>query len=808
MSSFVHDLRYAVRTLTSAKSFVVLAVLCLGLGVGATTTIFNAVNAFLLRPLPFRDEERVVAVYETKPAQGVRDGPMSLGNYADWRHEARTLTGLSLYSDANFSVGGAAAAGGDDRPELVKGASVTADLFAMLGVSPTLGRAFRAEEERPGNGDVVILSDRLWRRHFGADPAIVGRTVVVGNRPRTVIGVMPPGWNFPDTHDLWLPQSVAPTEADRAGHNFSAVARLATGVTLAQAEAELRGIAAHLAREHPATNAGWSARITPFRARLVGEIRPALLIFLGVVFFVLFIACANVANLQLARAAARRKEIAVRAALGASRVRIIRQLLTESLLLGLGGGALGVLLSLWGIDAIVAAIPFELPFWMHFSVDWRVVAFAVAVSAASSAAFGVAPALQLSRPDLHETLKDTGRGAGGAGRRAGRLRGALVVTEVALSLVLLIGATLMMRSFVELRSADPGFDTSRLLTMRITFAGDAYKTPAQRAAQVARVLDRVRALPGVEAATTTNYVPLEGSNTETRFTVDGYTLAQGEELHASYRAVSEDYLRALRVPLVAGRFFTAAEAADTTSGAVVVNEVIARRFWPAGDAIGHRIRIADDAQWLTVVGVAPEIRQFKLDEGPRPQLYVPYSLAAWRTTTLVARTGGDPARAAPAVRDAVRAVDSSVPIGETMTMEQLVRRSVWQPRLYGSMFSAFALAAFLLAAAGIYGVVAYGVSQRTHEIGVRMALGAATRDVVSLVVGQGARLAALGVVLGVLGAVGLAHLLDALLYGVAPTDPFTFVVVPVALGATALLASWLPARRAARVDPMVALRAE
>jgi putative ABC transport system permease protein len=802
MGTLVQDIRFAGRALGKARLFTGIAVICIGLGIGATTTIFSTVNAFLVRPLPFRDDDRVVALYETQSSRGIREGQLTLGNFVDWRRESRTLEGVAVYSDGNYNLSSA----GGGAADLVKGASISVGLFPMLGVAPVLGRDFTAEEERPGQDAVVLLSHRLWQRRFGGDSSVLGRTVVVAGQPRTVVGVMPPGWNFPNTHDIWLPQRVDPAGEDRVGHGFDGVGRLRPGVTIEQARADLASIAARLERAHPETNRGWGVSITSFRERLVDEFRTVLLIFLGVVFFVLFIGCANVANLLLARAATRRREMALRTALGAARSRIIRQLLTESVLLGVAGGALGVILSLWGLDVIVAAIPYELPYWMHLDVDWRVLVFAVAVSMLSGAAFGLAPALQLSRPQLRETLNDSGRGSTVA-RGAGRLRGALVVTEVALSLVLLIAATLMMRSFVALQGADPHFDASNTLTMRLSLAGEAYDARPRRAQYFSRLLERVRSVPGVEAATVVNYVPLEGSNTGTTLYVEGYPQAQGEELGASFRTTADDYLRVLRAPIVAGRWFTPREVAESSTVAVV-NATLARRFWPGADAIGHRVRSSPDRPWLTIVGVAPDLRQRKLDERPDPMLYVPYSSSAFRTMTLLVRTTGNPASGAAAVRSAVRSVDASIPIEEPMTMEEIIHRSVWQSRLFGGMFAVFAAIAVLLAAAGVYGVVAYSVVQRTHEIGIRMALGAAARDVVALVVNQGARLALLGVLLGLAGALGLTRLLRTLLYGVAPTDPLTFVLVPLLLGVTALAASWVPARRASRVDPMEALRYE
>lgn len=802
MRHLLADVRHASRTLWKAKGFAAVAVLCLGLGIGATATIFGMINAFMLRPFPFRDEGSVVAVYASRPGQGVDEGGLSLADFADWRRESRTLAAIAIYSDGNFNVAGP----GNDRPDLVKGAWVSPALFPMLGVHPALGRAFTAEEERPGGDGVVLLSHRLWRRRFGGDPGVIGRPVVVAGRARTIVGVMPAGWNFPQTHDLWLPQTLDPAGEPRGQRGHDAIARLAPGVTMAQAEAELAAIAGRLARAYPQTNGGWSARLTTWRERMVDRYGAILYIFLGVVFFVMFIACANVANLLLARAGARRKEMALRTALGAGRGRIVRQLLTESLLLAVAGGALGVLLSLWGTDVMVAAIPYELPFWMRFDLDWRVLGFAVAVSTASGVAFGLAPALQLSRPDLHEALKDGGRGTT-AGRGGGRLRGALVVSEVALSLVLLVGATLMMRSLLALQAADPKFDASRLLTMRLPLSSDAYATPGRRAAYFRRVLGAVRALPGVEGATVVNYVPLEGSNTSTSIEIEGRAAPPGEELDVAYRSVADDYFRALGVPLAAGRPFAAREAAES-SAVAVINDVMARRYWPNGDALGRRLRRGEDAPWLTVVGIVPEIRQRELDERPQPQLYLPYPMSPQRTMTLMVRTAGDPAAATAAVRDAVRSVDAGVPVAEAMTMRQLLHRSVWQPRLFGGMFAVFALVALALAAAGVYGVVAYSVSQRTHEFGVRMALGAAGRDVVRLVVRQGARLALVGIALGVLGAAALSGLLRRMLYGIAPTDPLTFAAVPLTLAAVALVASWIPARRATRVDPMEALRSE
>lgn len=801
MRTLLQDFRYAVRILLRSPGFTAAAALCLALGIGATTSMFGAVNGMLLRPLPYKDPGRVVALYSTQLKQGLDRAELSQGDLVQWRTRNRVFAAMAAYDLATFnlSVG--------ETPDYVEGEVASTNLFDVLGVQPAIGRTFRAEEEMPGRDEVVILSDELWRRRFDADAGVVGRTVVMNGVPRTVIGVMPPRFQFPGVRKLWVPLAFDAGKPNYGTHTYSGIARLKPGVTLEQARSDLAGVARQVAAELPDRYTGWGATVTTQRDKLTRDYRAVLLIALGAVFLVLLIACANVANLMLARAMARQKEMAVRTALGASRWRVIRLMLAESLVVSLLGAVLGVVLAQWGIAAMVAAIPYPLPDWMIFDIDQRVMAFTVAVAVGSAVLFGLLPALQSSAVNVNETLKDGGRSATTGLKRA-RLRSALIVSEIALSVVLLVSAALLMKSFVRLQSVHPGFDTERVLTVSLPLAGERYASIPQRTAFFDQVIERIGSLPGVRSVAAVHYAPLAGSNTGTSLTIEGQPVARGEEHIAPYRAVTHGYFATLGVPVVRGREFTRVESADTASIAIIVNETAARRYWPREDAVGKHVKLSTDpAQpWLTIVGVAGDVKLRTLDEKPSPQLYVPYASAAFRTMTLLVRTAGDPGSMAATVRATVKSIDAGIPAFNVYTMREIVTRSMWTSRLWGGMFGTFALVALLLAAVGVYGVMAYGVTQRTHEIGVRMALGAESRDIVRLIVGRGITLTILGVGLGLVLAFGVTRLLAGLLFGVQPSDPLTFTAVAALLSLVALSASYLPARRATRVGPMVALR--
>ncbi|HEV2149543.1 MAG TPA: ABC transporter permease [Longimicrobiaceae bacterium] len=798
MDALLQDLRYALRTLAASRGFTAVALLCLALGIGINTTIFSAFNALYLRPLPFAEPDRLVAVHELDGGSGGVEDEISYPNFVDWTRDNGAFSGAAVYFHQAFNL----AAG--ETPEYVRGARVSPSLFGVLGVAPALGRGFREEEGSAGSDAVAVLGYGLWQRRFGGDPRVVGSEVRLDGRPYTVLGVMPAGFAFPETEQLWTPLVADPVK-NRGSHWVRAVARLRPGVTREQAEASLGPVTRRLQADFPETNRDLEGRLAPFRDNLIPpDMRPVFHVMLGAVGFVLLIACANVANLLLARAAGRRREIAVRAAMGAGRGRIVRQLLTESVLVALAGGALGVLLARWGVDVLRAFIPEELPYWVRFDLDGRVLAFTAAVSVATGILFGLAPALRASRADLQGALKD---GTRGSGARQGRLRGALVVSEVALSLVLLVGAMLMVRSFLELRGADPGLDASGVLTTRLNLAGDRYASREQRARFAAEAVARLEGLPQVERAAAVSDLPLSGNVTSHTFEVEGQPSETGRRPSAVYRPVTAGFFQVLGIPVVRGRGLSPHEV-DANAPVMVVNETFARQHFSGADPIGWRVRTGSDEPWFTVVGVSRDVREHKVHEPAGPTMYVPFPDGAPRGVTLALRTRGEPALAAAAVRAEMERIDPGLALFDMRTMREVMSLSFWDRGLFGGLFGVFAALALVLAAVGIYGVMAYAVASRAHEIGVRMALGARAPDVVRMVVRQAAMLAGLGVGIGLLAALGATRVLAGMLYGVTATDPATFLLVPLVLGGVALLAAWVPARRAARVDPMVALRAE
>ncbi len=807
MDTLLQDLRYALRTLSKSRGFTAVAVLSLALGIGVNTAVFSVVNTFLFRPLPMSDPERVVMLFTTQERQGIDGAPFSVADLEDVRAQSTTLEDVAAVARGGFNL-----AGGDE-PERVAGAWITRNLFPLTGERPLLGRNFLAEEDRPGGEPVVILGHGLWQRRFGGRADVLGRAVLVSGRPRVVVGVMGPNFKFPETEELWVPMQADPAEA-RSERYLLAMGKLRPGATVEAADAELAGIARRAEAASPVSNAGWSFGAKSWREEWVDEeLRLSLFLMLGAVGFVLLIACANVANLLLARAAGREREIAMRAALGAGRRRIVRQLLTESLLVALAGGALGTLIAVWWIDWAMSRIPEELAYWIVFRVDGRVLAYTLALSAATGVAFGLLPALRASRTDLVGSLKDGIRaGDGGPGRN--RLRGVLAAGEVALALVLLVGAGLMVRSFLAATRADVGVDTEHVLTLRTSLTGSRYEGAQARVAAFERIAARVEGLPGVRASAWSLGVPgSDAGGVGTTVVAEGQPRAPGEEMAVRYLAATPGVFRAFGAPLLAGRDFTAAEAADSTSTSVILGRSVAARLWPGLDPLGKRVQlvVGERTPWLTVVGIAPDLRYEEPGDGdPQAALhaYLPYARAAFGMMTLVVRTASDPAAIAPAVRREVRAVDPALPVWDVRTMRETQAYASWNRRLMGEIFGSFGVLALVLATLGVYGVMAYAVSQRTREIGIRMALGAQAADVLRMVVGRGALIAAGGVAVGLLGAFGVSRVMRGILFGVRPGDPVTFGAVAALLLATALLASWLPARRAARVDPMTALRAD
>ena len=800
METVVQDIRYAVRTLAKQRGFTTIAVLCLALGIGVNTVIFSCLNAILLRPFPYANPDALVVFSEGQSKEARRPGgALSYPDYVDYSAGVKSFSSVGSYASRTFTLTGIT------EPERIDGARVSASMFPTLGLAPARGRGFEAADDREGAPRVALISDALWERRYARDPQVLGRSVEVDGRPATIVGVMPPDVRFPGRADMWLPHAQSVTE-QRDNHFLQGIGRLAPGASIERARAELDAVGRALAERYPDTNQGWAPNALSLRDSEVGEIRPVLLIMQAAVSFVLLIACANVANLLLARGASRHREIAIRTTLGAARARIIRQLLTESLLLSLAAGAIGVLLAGWGIDAVKAMLPQSIPSWMQFTIDGRVLAFTFAMAAATGIVFGLAPAVQASRPDLTDALKDGARGAG-AGRRSQRFRSALVVAEVSLSLVLLIGASLMMKSFLRLQSVDPGFDYRGTLSMQASFVGAAYDDAGARWSALDRVLTEVSALPGVSGAAAVSITPLTTTNATTGFFVDGEPLSAGGAHDAEVRSITAGYFNALSIDLIRGRTFSGQEMTDGAE-VVVVNQTLASRYWPNEDPIGKRMRwgITTSDPLLTIVGVVADVKQRQLGAPLQAQMYVPYTQYPYRTMTLMVATKGDASTLAGPVRAKVRELAPGVPLYAVETMNAIYSRSVWQQRLYGTLFTSFAVIALMLAAAGVYSVIAYSVTQRQHEIGVRMALGARRLDVFRLVVQGGARLACVGVGIGAIGAFAATRVLDKLLYGVSSTDPLVFGSMAALLLTISLVASYLPARRAASLDPVRALK--
>jgi putative ABC transport system permease protein len=800
MGTILQDIRYAVRLLAKSPGFTLLATLTIGLGIGVNATIFSSVNALLLRPFPYEDQARVVSVRAMNARYGSDASNLSYPDFDDWREQSRSFSALAAHTGRSYNL-----ASSEEEPERVEGESISASLFPLLGVAPLLGRTFLPEEDQVGADRVAILSHALWQRRFSGDSTVVGRAVLVNGERHTIVGVMPPRFEFPADAKIWTPLALSP-DSLRGAHYLEAVGRLKPGVTIEQADAELRAIAARLEQQYPETNKDWSTSVVPLREHEIGEYRPVLYIMQGAVLLVLLIACANVANLLLARASGRSREIAVRTAIGAGRGRIVRQLLTESVILALAGAGLGVLFASWGNAFVDAAVPDDRPFWMTFDMDWRVLSFTTGLAVCTGVLFGLAPALQASSPDLNETLKEGGR-TGTSGRR-NRLRGALVIAEVALSVVLVIGAALMIGSFVRLQQVDPGYNRDNVLLLRVYLAGRAYDSAYARTAFFDQALARVKAVPGVRFAVATTNTPLSGSSTGSSIRIEGESYAPGEEPGATWRSTTADYFNVFQIPLVRGRSFTPTEVRDTAEVAVV-SAAMAQRFWPNQSALGKRFRLdGDDERWLSVIGVTPDVKHRQLNERPEAQFYLPYTQSAWRGATVAVRTAGDPLAHAGAIRQAIQSVDRNLPVFGVTTAEADYRQAVWEPRFFGQLFGGFAVIAMLLAVSGIYGVMAYMVTQRTHEIGVRLALGAPRREVMTMVVTRGAVLALGGIVIGLVGAFGLTRVLSSMLFGVGATDAVTFAGIALLLGVVAIVASYIPALRASRVDPMVALRYE
>jgi putative ABC transport system permease protein len=806
MGTLVQDLRYGIRVLLKSPGVTLIALLALALGIGANTAIFSVVNAVLLRPLPYDQPEQLVVVWRTTPKRGIVQGSSSYLNFADYRAQNSSFASLAAYNSISSALAGR------ETPEQIQGIRASADFFNVLGTSPLLGRTFAPDDERAGGAPGVVISYGMWQRRFGSDPSIIGRQIMLDGRSKSIIGVMPAGFQFQfvnDPPEFWEPMTPDDELNKQRGANYLQVlGRLKAGVALEQAEAEMKGIAGRLEQQYPDANAGRSVRLISAHEDMVGELRPTLLVLLGAVALVLLIACANVANLLLARAAGRGREIAVRVALGASRWRIVRQLLTESVLLSAVGGALGLLLAIWGIDLLSAVVPADIPRFTETNLDLTVLSFTLGATVLTGLIFGLAPALSASKLDLNEALKEGGRSAT-EGRARNRLRSLLIVSEVALSLVLLVGAGLLIKSFIRLRNIDPGFDARGVLTTSLSMPSIKYKEDEQITRFVEQTLAGIARIQNVEAVGAGMPLPFSGNAMNISFTVDGQPeLAAGEQPISGARIITPDYLRAMGIPVIRGRAFTAQDKADAPK-VILINETLARKHFPGEDAIGRRLNLGLNDINGEIVGIVGDVRSSSLSKEAGPEFYVPFEQVPFSDVSLVVRTRlDDPAQVASALRAAVQEVDKDQPLYEVRTMNSLIANSVARQRFSMTLLALFAAFALLLACVGIFSVMSYFITQRTHEIGIRMALGAQTRDVHRMILGRGMTLTLVGIGIGLAASFALTRVMRGLLFGVTATDPLTFTGVSLLLACVALLACYIPARRAARVDPMVALRYE
>ena len=801
----IADIRYAIRMLAKSPAFTFIAVLTLALAIGANTAIFSVVNAVLLRPLPYPHAEQVVQVFGTQPT--LDEAPTSPANFLEWKTENQVFTRIATYVGQGFNLTGT------DKPERVVGARVSSDIFQLLGIQPALGRDFTAEEDRDGAERVVILSYEFWQHRFAGDPNVIRQTITLSDQTYTIIGVMPRGFAFPSTRaQVWTPIAFNAAERATRDTNFiDVVARLKPGVSLEQAQANMNAVAQSQAQRYPQTNVGVGIKVVSLQEHMVGDVRPMLVVLLGAVGFVLLIACANVANLLLARATARSREMAIRGALGASRSRVVRLLLTESVLLAIVGGALGLLLAIWSLDLLVSLKPANLPRLAEINVNHTVFLFTAAVSVLTGVLFGLAPAWQVSKTDLNEGLKESGRGSDAPRRH--RMRALLVISEVALSLVLLIGAGLMIRSFSRLLAVDPGFKADHVLSAFVSLPVAKYSKREEQVAFFDRLLERLRNVPGVGAAGIVTDIPLYGGSS-TGFDVDGRPPAlPGQRAMTDYRMINSDYFAAMGMRVVKGRAFSGHDT-ENAPAVVIINETLAARYFAGEDPIGQRLNLSGSPKDLReIVGIVADVRNYGLDAEVKPEVYVPFLQSApgylasmTSALTVVVRSTIDPTALSQTLREQVQALDKDQPVSAIKTMDWYLADSMSQRRFNMLLLAVFAGLALVLAAVGIYGVIAYTVTQRTHEMGIRIALGARGGDILRLVFSNAMVTTVTGILIGLGAAFALTRLLQSLLYQVTTTDPVVFATIPLLLLAVAAIATYLPARRAMKVNPITALR--
>ena len=810
MDSIIKDIRYGLRGLWKHPGFTAIVVMTLALGIGASTAIFSVVNSVLLKRLPYRTAERVVAIQEINP-DGKRIQTTS-ANFLDWRAQNTVFEHLAAIKQTTTNLALS------DSAERIELAQTNANFFDIFGITPQYGRFFMPQDEKAGHEPVVVVSNVLWVRRFGSDPSLVGRPITLDGRNYTVIGIAPHGFQYPDKTELWLPPlQLAPelypnqdvTQTRGMGY-LTAVALLKPGITVPQAAGEMETITARLRQQYPNTNNRRFNRVVSLHEHLIGDTNKVLWLLLGAVTFVLLIGCANVANLLLASGASRAKEMAIRTALGASRLRVMRQLFTESTILALAGGAVGLLIAFWGLAAITKLLPGNFPRLHEIGMDWRVLAFTFAASVLTGILFGLAPALQISRTDVQETIRETGRGASGSLRQS-RFRQGLIVVEVALSVVLLAGAGLLFRSFLQLQSVETGFVSEQVLTARLTPSGTSYANNSDYVRFYNQVLAKVSTVPGVQDAGLINTLPLDKGPTA-GFRVEGRPVTTPDKWpSANYRVVTPNYFRAMSIPVVQGRAYTERDN-ENSPRVMIVNQELADSAFPGENPVGKRLTFGnfDNNQpvWFEIVGVVANVRSLELREEPASELYFAGLQDMWPAMSLVVRSSVEHGSLSASVRQIVNEVDKSVPVSNVKTMDHVVSQSITQPRFNLFLLGLFGTVALLLSAAGIYGVTAYTVTQRTHELGIRLALGAQVSDVLKMILGQGMAVIGVGLVLGLVAAFGMMRLLRSLLFGVGENDPVTFVAITVVLLLVALVACYIPARRATKVDPLKALRYE